>query len=86
MAGDAAVEAVHHLHLWNPASDVPALSAHVFVGGEVSLRDAQQTGDRLKVLLEQRFGISHATLELECHVCETPDGGHTAAESTRAGR
>ncbi len=76
---DDAVEAVHHLHLWNLASDVPALSAHVVIRDEVSLHDAQATGDRLKALLDERFGIEHATLELECHACETPAGGHVAA-------
>lgn len=78
VAADEAVEAVHHLHLWNLASDVPALSAHVVVKGEeVSLHDAQRTGDRLKALLDERFGVEHATLELECHVCDDPEGGHT---------
>jgi len=69
LAADGEVEAVHHLHLWNLASDVPALSAHVVLRGEVSLHDAQASGDRLKAVLEDRFGISHATLELECHPC-----------------
>jgi cobalt-zinc-cadmium efflux system protein len=64
------VEAIHHLHLWSLASDVPALSAHVVIRGEVSLHDAQQRGDELKHLLAVRHGIAHATLELECHACE----------------
>ena len=64
------VEAVHHLHLWSLASDVPALSAHVVVEGEVSLHDAQQIGDDLKERLVQQHGIVHATLELECHACD----------------
>ena len=79
------MEAVHHLHLWNLASDVPALSAHVVVRGEVSLHDAQETGDRIKALLDERFGIEHATLELECHACETPDGGHAADVASGSG-
>jgi cobalt-zinc-cadmium efflux system protein len=70
LAADDAVEAVHHLHLWNLASDVPALSAHLVLREEVSLHDAQATGDRLKLLLDDRFGIEHATLELECHPCD----------------
>jgi cobalt-zinc-cadmium efflux system protein len=86
VAGDDEVEAVHHLHLWNLASDVPALSAHVVVKGEVSLHDAQETGDRLKALLDERFGIEHASLELECHVCETPDGGHATSSDGRRRR
>ena len=81
-AGDA-VERVHHLHLWNLASDTPALSAHVVLAGEVSLHEAQERGDALKTMLAERFGIAHATLELECHPCAdevaAPDalrGGH----------
>lgn len=64
------VEAIHHLHLWSLASDVPALSAHVVLRGDVSLHDAQQRGDELKRLLAVEHGIVHATLELECHECE----------------
>jgi cobalt-zinc-cadmium efflux system protein len=61
------VEGVHHLHLWALASDVPALSAHVVLRGEMSLHDAQVRGDSVKAMLAERFGIDHATLELECH-------------------
>ena len=66
------VEAVHHLHVWSLASDVPALSAHVVLTGELTLHDAQAAGTRLKDLLDHRFGITHATLELECHPCDDP--------------
>jgi len=66
------VESVHHLHLWNLASDTPALSAHVVLRGPRSLHEAQEAGGHLKALLDEQFGIEHATLELECHDCE-PD-------------
>jgi cobalt-zinc-cadmium efflux system protein len=61
------VDGVHHLHLWALASDVPALSAHVVLAGDMSLHDAQVRGDSVKAMLAERFGIDHATLELECH-------------------
>jgi cobalt-zinc-cadmium efflux system protein len=72
------VDAVHHLHVWSLGSETPALSAHVVLGGELTLHAAQEAGDRLKELLSARFGIDHATLELECHACDddahvTPD-------------
>lgn len=69
LTSDRAVESIHHLHLWNLASDVPALSAHVVVGSERTLHEAQLHSDRLKTMLSERFGIEHATLELECHAC-----------------
>jgi cobalt-zinc-cadmium efflux system protein len=65
------VVAVHHLHVWDLASETPAMSVHVVLDGEPSLHDAQRRGDRLKEMLGARFGIAHATLELECHDCET---------------
>jgi len=75
LVADSDVETVHHLHLWNLASDVPALSAHVVLRGDLTLHDAQASGDRLKAVLDEEFGITHATLELECHSCQPPPDG-----------
>jgi cobalt-zinc-cadmium efflux system protein len=72
LGSEPKVEAVHHLHLWSVASDEPALSAHVVLAGEVTLHEAQERGDELKAMLAERFGIDHATLELECHPCDDP--------------
>jgi cobalt-zinc-cadmium efflux system protein len=69
LEADPEVDGAHHLHLWNLASDVPALSAHVVLRREVSMHEAQEKGELLKAMLRERFGIPHATLELECHVC-----------------
>jgi cation diffusion facilitator family transporter len=63
------VEAVHHLHVWSLGSESAALSAHVVLQGEPSLHDAQLVGNRLRELVQERFGIEHATIELECHDC-----------------
>ena len=70
LAQDPSVSAVHHLHLWSLASDAPALSAHVVLAGEMSLHEAQLRGERLKAMLDERFGVAHVTLELECHECD----------------
>jgi cobalt-zinc-cadmium efflux system protein len=64
---------VHHLHLWNLASDVPALSAHVVLVGEQSLHEAQERSEHLKEQLAARFGINHATLEMESRPCESEE-------------
>jgi len=72
IAAQPGVESVHHLHLWVLASDVPSLSAHVRLGGDVDLHEAQLRGERVKVALHERHGIEHATLELECHGCAAP--------------
>jgi cobalt-zinc-cadmium efflux system protein len=75
LADASRVEAVHHVHLWSLGSETPALSAHVVLAGEPTLHEAQARGDELRAMLAERFGIGHATLELECHDCvEGHDG------------
>jgi cobalt-zinc-cadmium efflux system protein len=64
------VDAVHHIHIWNLSTQNPALSGHVVLSHEMTLHQAQNERDRLSRLLEEEFGIGHATLELECHPCE----------------
>jgi cobalt-zinc-cadmium efflux system protein len=59
------VDDVHHLHLWNLASDVPAGSAHIVLAGQPTLSEAQQVAELVKATLVDRFGLSNVTLELE---------------------
>ena len=63
------VDRVHHLHIWQLSSGSTALSGHVVASNVNTLHEAQLLGDRLKDVLGARFGIDHATLELECHDC-----------------
>ena len=63
------VESVHDVHAWSLSSDVRALSAHVIVEGHPTLEEAQAVGERVKRAMGNRFGIAHATLELECEAC-----------------
>ena len=84
IADDPAVEGIHHVHVWNIASDMPALSAHVVISGErTTLHEAQVEGDRIRARVLERFGIEHTTLELECHACEHGPGSHAALRTRR---
>ena len=87
LGADAAVASVHHLHLWSVASDETALSAHLVLADAPSLHEAQAAGNRLKGVLEDRYRITHATFELECHPCPDPTGdcGPGEAVPRRAG-
>lgn len=64
---------VHHLHLWQMQEHENAIGSHVaIVAGKWSDADAIKAA--IKQALKDRFGISHATLELECskHACIEP--------------
>jgi cobalt-zinc-cadmium efflux system protein len=73
VGADPNVDAVHDVHAWALSSDVHALSAHVVMNGHPTLEEAQVVGDRLKRMIADRFGIAHATLELECEPCMDDD-------------
>lgn len=75
---------IHHLHLWNLASDVSACSAHVVLSGTPSLRQAQQIAEQVKAHLADRFGLVHVTLELESEDPAPPSGTGETPKSTPA--
>ncbi len=67
------VRSAHHVHIWSVDSQTTALTAHVDLVDGGLLHDAQQVLSNAKVMLAQRFDIDHATLEPECHACDTPE-------------
>jgi len=79
LADHPGVVEVHDLHLWEVTSDFPALSAHVLVpAGD----DCHRLRRELDALLAERFGIDHATLQVEhapadrlLQIEPRPDGG-----------
>jgi cobalt-zinc-cadmium efflux system protein len=62
LAAEPGVVEVHDLHVWEVTSGMPAVSAHMIVGREADCHQARWRADRL---LADRFGIEHATLQVE---------------------
>jgi cobalt-zinc-cadmium efflux system protein len=56
------VAQVHDLHVWQIGSGESAVSAHVLVGAP---HDCHEVSSRLRLLLAQRYGIGHVTLEAD---------------------
>ena len=63
----SSVENVHHIHIWNLDEKRVALEAHVVVTAN-ELKDVEVIKDKLKVVLKDKFKITHSTLEFEHHV------------------
>ena len=61
------VLSVHALHVWAISSKEFALSAHLEVD-DARLSDLTDVVRRVKKMLDDRFKISHPTLEVECAV------------------
>jgi cobalt-zinc-cadmium efflux system protein len=62
LAGHPGVVEVHDLHVWEVTTDFPALAAHVLVApGD----DCHRIRRELQVVLGERFGIRHTTLQVD---------------------
>lgn len=72
LAGVPGVRDVHDLHVWALASRQAAMTAHLAID-----EAADDTGVRAEAveLLAERFGIGHATLQVERGPCAGPDCG-----------
>lgn len=53
---------IHDLHVWSITAGFPALSCHVVIADDFRVADVL---DRLQGMLRERFGIHHATLQIE---------------------
>lgn len=62
ICAEEGVLSVHDLHIWTVTSGFGALAAHVVVAADCD-RDLARA--RIELLLHERFGIDHTTLQME---------------------
>jgi cobalt-zinc-cadmium efflux system protein len=62
LVGDGDVVEVHDLHVWTVTSGFPSLSAHVLVRPDADCHAARR---RLELILAERFGLTHTTLQVD---------------------
>jgi cobalt-zinc-cadmium efflux system protein len=62
------VRGVHDLHIWSITRSLRTLSAHILVG-DISVRESAAVQAAIDLLLCDRYGIQHATLQMECENC-----------------
>ncbi len=69
LAAQPGVVEVHDLHVWEVTSGFPALSAHVRVGAG---QDCHQLRRELQRVVQERFGVSHTTLQVDHEAAAQP--------------
>ncbi len=62
ICSEEGVRSVHELHVWTVTAGFGALAAHVVVAAD---SDRDLIRRRLEVLLHERFGLDHTTLQME---------------------
>ena len=71
------VSSVHHVHMRSLGPGMRSLTAHVVLEGSPNLHDAQTRLNEIQRDLVDSLGITHTTVQLECHECEDSDHNHT---------
>jgi cobalt-zinc-cadmium efflux system protein len=62
------VHGVHDLHVWSITRSMRTLSAHL-VTADIPISEGAFIQTRVNELLYHQYGVSHATLQLECEDC-----------------
>jgi cobalt-zinc-cadmium efflux system protein len=65
------VRGVHDLHVWSITQNMRVLSAHI-VTDDIPISAGVVIQNGINEILNRKYGIAHATLQLECADCE-PD-------------
>jgi cobalt-zinc-cadmium efflux system protein len=65
-ANVADIDDVHHVHAWSITQERPMLTLHAKLSGGA---DSARATRAVKARLKQRFGIAHATVEIEAGDC-----------------
>jgi cobalt-zinc-cadmium efflux system protein len=73
------VRDVHHVHVWSITEKMRAVTLHACMADGA---DAQGATRAIKKVLAEKFGLNHATVEIEYGECSDPsqDCGHKTGE------
>ena len=73
------VRDIHDVHLWAITSGMYAMSCHLLIEDQM-VSNCTQIVDEVNKTLNQEFGISHSTVQLECEECENSPVCHIGGE------
>jgi cobalt-zinc-cadmium efflux system protein len=60
------VEDIHHVHAWSLTQDRPMVTLHAKIA---DVHGGDRIASAIKVRLRERYGVDHATVEIECDGC-----------------
>ena len=66
------VRGVHDLHIWSITRSMRTLSAHILTD-DISISEGTKIQIAVSEILNHTYGITHATLQLECEGCYQVD-------------
>lgn len=76
----SAIRDVHHIHCWQAGPQETLLTMHVSVDADA---DHSSVLKEAKIVLAERFGITHATIQIEAEDCVDAECGKQQAAGNR---
>ena len=70
------VEDVHHVHVWSITQSRRMVTLHALI---CEMEDSDRVVRDIKARLKERFGLNHATIEIERGACADKHAGHEEA-------
>jgi cobalt-zinc-cadmium efflux system protein len=83
LCGISGVEDVHDLHVWSLGSQTHALASHVTIP-DIPPSESNRILAQIKTTLQDRFHITHTTIQFENVDCEVAHGCVMAVEEVHA--
>jgi cobalt-zinc-cadmium efflux system protein len=75
------VEDIHHVHAWSLTQERPMVTLHARIADPAQ---AMTVSAAVKDRLRARFGVAHATVEIECEGCADDAPHRPTHERSRA--
>jgi len=66
MAAVPGVEDIHHVHAWSLTQNKPMVTLHARIA---DVQGGDRIASAIKAVLQKRYGVDHATVEIECDAC-----------------
>lgn len=80
--GVEGVEGIHHVHVWQLAEDKPIVTLHANVAWDA---DRDRILQDIKRVLVDRFGLDHATVQIEAGPCPDEEPAHAHGHNHATG-
>jgi cobalt-zinc-cadmium efflux system protein len=67
------VENIHHVHAWNLDDRSIQFECHIELSKDINISEAENVHEKIKEILNDRYGINHITIQFEHGWCHDQD-------------
>ena len=77
LEGIAEIDNIHHVHAWNLNDNEIHFECHVDLKDDLRISKTEKIKERIHGILQNRFNISHVTIQYEFNCCDDKEMIHS---------